>query len=32
LRVVRVDGQSVGSVLVEEGLARWYAGGRRPWC
>ena len=32
LRLVNVDGHSVGSVLVEEGLARWYDGGRRPWC
>lgn len=32
LRIVMVDGQSVGEALVAEGLARWYAGGRRPWC
>jgi endonuclease YncB( thermonuclease family) len=32
LRIVRVDGVSVGNMLVAEGLARWYAGGRRPWC
>lgn len=32
LRIVRVDGQSVGDVLIAEGLARSYAGGRRPWC
>ena len=32
LRIVLVDGQSVGDTLVKEGLARWYAGGRRPWC
>jgi endonuclease YncB( thermonuclease family) len=32
LRIVRVDGVSVGDTLVAEGLARWYAGGRRPWC
>lgn len=32
LRVVTRSGQSIGSVLVDEGLARWYSGGRRPWC
>ena len=32
LRVVLVDGRSVGETLVEEGLARSYDGGRRPWC
>ena len=32
LRVVLVNGQSIGDTLVSEGLARWYAGGRRPWC
>lgn len=32
LRVVSRGGQSLGGVLVDEGLARWYAGGRRPWC
>ncbi len=32
LRIVRVDGASVGDRLVEEGLARRYDGGRRPWC
>ena len=32
LRVVLVDGQSVGARLVDEGLARHYDGGRRPWC
>ena len=32
LRIVKVDGDSVGDTLVGEGLARWYAGGRRPWC
>jgi endonuclease YncB( thermonuclease family) len=32
LRIVLVDGRSVGDRLVDEGLARWYAGGRRPWC
>lgn len=32
LRVVKVDGRSVGDTLVQEGLARWYQGGRQPWC
>ena len=32
LRIVEVNGSSVGDTLVGEGLARRYAGGRRPWC
>lgn len=32
LRIVLVDGESAGETLVDEGLARWYEGGRRPWC
>ena len=32
LRTVTRGGDSLGGVLVGEGLARWYAGGRRPWC
>ena len=32
LRIVLVDGRSVGDTLVGEGLARPYAGGRQPWC
>ncbi len=32
LRIILVDGVSVGQILVDEGLARWYEGGRRPWC
>ena len=32
LRIVLVDGRSVGDRLVAEGLARPYAGGRQPWC
>jgi len=32
LRIVEVNGVSVGDTLVREGLARWYEGGRRPWC
>jgi micrococcal nuclease len=32
LRIVTRDGRSLGDVLVSEGLARPYAGGRRSWC
>jgi endonuclease YncB( thermonuclease family) len=32
LRIVMVDGRSVGDTLVGEGLARPYGNGRRPWC
>jgi endonuclease YncB( thermonuclease family) len=32
LRIVKVDGVSVGETLVNDGLARWYEGGKRPWC
>ncbi|MEY3657611.1 MAG: hypothetical protein RL425_372 [Pseudomonadota bacterium] len=33
LRILERDGQSLGLVLVREGLARPYQGGRRaPWC
>ncbi|MBA3576384.1 MAG: thermonuclease family protein [Sphingomonas sp.] len=32
LRRVLVDGANVGDTLVDEGLARWYEGGRRSWC
>lgn len=32
LRIVQVNGKSVGDALVSEGLARWYGAGRRPWC
>lgn len=32
LRIVLVDGTSVGDTLVGEGLARWYGSGRQPWC
>lgn len=32
LRVVLVDGRSVGDRLVGEGLARRYEGARRAWC
>ena len=32
LRLVMVDGTSVGDTLVSEGLARYYEGGKQPWC
>lgn len=32
LRIVTRGGASVGSVLVNEGLARPWEGARRPWC
>lgn len=32
LRIVSRGGRSLGDQLVAEGLARPYAGGRRPWC
>ena len=32
LRIVTRGGRSLGDQLVAEGLARPYAGGRRPWC
>lgn len=32
LRILTRGGQSLGELLVEEGLARFYAGGRRSWC
>lgn len=32
LRTVTRGGSSLGGQLVREGLARDYAGGRRPWC
>jgi hypothetical protein len=32
LRIVDVDGTSVGDVLVGEGLAREWDGARHPWC
>ncbi len=32
LRIVTRGGRSLGDTLVAEGLARPYAGGRRPWC
>lgn len=32
LRIVLVNGRSVGDTLAREGLARYYRHGRRPWC
>lgn len=32
LRIVERDGQSLGAILVAEGLARRWTGKRRPWC
>jgi endonuclease YncB( thermonuclease family) len=32
LRNVRVNGRDVGEALISAGMARAYAGGRRPWC
>lgn len=32
LRILTRGGQSLGELLLEEGLARYYAGGRRSWC
>ncbi len=32
LRIVEVNGIGVGEALVNEGMARWYDGGRRSWC
>ena len=32
LRNVQVNGADVGEAMVSAGVAREYAGGRRPWC
>lgn len=32
LRVVVRDGESIGEMLVDEGLARRWSGSRQPWC
>lgn len=32
LRNVAVNGEDVGEAMVSAGVARDYAGGRRPWC
>ncbi|CAM5578628.1 hypothetical protein MAUB1S_09739 [Mycolicibacterium aubagnense] len=32
LAIVSVDGQDIGGILIDEGLARPWNGKRRPWC
>jgi micrococcal nuclease len=32
LRILTRDGQSLGGILVQEGLARTWDGSRHPWC
>jgi endonuclease YncB( thermonuclease family) len=32
LRILTRGGESIGGMLVDDGLARWYKGGRQPWC
>ena len=32
LRNVQVNGEDVGEAMIAAGVAREYAGGRRPWC
>lgn len=32
LRILTRDGDSIGGKLVDNGVARWYKGGRRSWC
>lgn len=32
LRLVKRGGVSIGKDLVDQGLARWYEGGRKSWC
>jgi micrococcal nuclease len=32
LRILTRGGESIGDQLVDEGLARYYEGGRRSWC
>jgi micrococcal nuclease len=32
LRIVTRDGESLGDILIAEGLARRWDGARRPWC
>lgn len=32
LRIVMRDGESIGRILVAEGLARTWTGRRQPWC
>lgn len=32
LRILSRNGESIGGMLVAEGLARWYGNGRKSWC
>ena len=32
LRNVEVNGEDIGEAMISAGVAREYAGGRRPWC
>jgi micrococcal nuclease len=32
LRVLSRNGESIGGMLVDDGLARWYGSGRQSWC
>jgi endonuclease YncB( thermonuclease family) len=32
LRILTRGGESLGELLVDEGLARYFEGGRRSWC
>lgn len=32
LRVLTRGGESIGGMLVDDGLARWYGNGRQSWC
>lgn len=32
LRILTRGGESIGGMLVDDGLARWYERGRRSWC
>lgn len=32
LRTLTREGHSIGNILVQEGLARRWDGGRHPWC
>lgn len=32
LRILTRGGESIGGMLVDDGLARWYEGSRQPWC
>lgn len=32
LRIVVLEGRSIGDIMIDEGLARRWNGTRRPWC